>query len=66
MKKTKHQQQAEHLPDRYRPHHLQPQGWRDSVGKAVEDSTLHRRPVPAQLLHRQALPGHQCSLALVE
>jgi antirestriction protein ArdC len=32
------------------------------VGKAVEVAALHWRPVPAQLLHRQALPGHQCSV----
>ncbi len=32
----------------------------------MEVSALRRRPIPAQLLYRQALPWHQCSLALVE
>ncbi len=59
-------QQAEHLPDRYRPHRLQPQSWSDSVGKTVEDAALRRRPIPTQLLYRQALSRHQCSVALVE
>ena len=36
------------------------------MGKAVEDAALCRRPIPAQLLHRQALPWHQCPFALVE
>ena len=66
MKKTKHQQQTEYLSDRYRPHHFQPQSWRDSVGEAVEDAALCGRPIPAQLLYGQALPGYQCPLALVE
>jgi len=57
---------TKHLSDRYRPHRFQPQGWRDSLGETVEDATLRRWPVPAQFLYGQALPGHQCHVALVE
>src|ERR1700679_198558 len=63
---AKHQQQTEHLPDRYRPHSLQPQGWRHSVGEAVADPTLYRRPVPAQLPYRETVSRHQRISALVQ
>jgi hypothetical protein len=33
-------QQAKYLPDCYRPHSFQPQGWHDSVGEAVEASAF--------------------------
>src|SRR5579859_6999789 len=48
----KEQQSTEYLSDRHRPHHLQPQGWRDSVGEALEGPTLRGWPISAQLLHR--------------
>ena len=41
-----HCRKAQHLPDRYRPDHSQPQSWRDSLGKALEDSSLPRMPLP--------------------
>ena len=61
-----HPQCGQHLPDGYRPYYFQPQDGSDFVGEAAEDAALCRRPTPAQLLHWQALPQHQCFAALVE
>lgn len=36
------------------------------MGEAVEDAPLRGRPIPEQLLHRQALSWDQCPFALVE
>src|ERR1035437_8519205 len=63
---SKHEQnihrhpKTQHLPDRYRPHRSEPQGWRYPLGEALGTSALHRPPLPAQFPYRQALSRHQC------
>ena len=42
---------AQRLRDRYRPHHRKPQGRSDSVGKALADTAVRRRPVSPKLSH---------------
>jgi Zincin-like metallopeptidase len=66
MSNTARTGKAQYLPDRYRPDHSEPQGWRNSLGKVLEDSPLPRRPLSSQLPHRQTLSRHECPAALVQ